>query len=203
MTGMHAGSLEALRVTRPEAVDLERINEGRIGRIPVRNLWLLMLYASDLTRIRGAFDAIIDEDVNDIPDLVARLLTIAVERRFRRNFTRAYCHRERVLTRVRGRINILTTESRQLLSKGEVFCRYEELTADTPRNRLVRAALELMARLVRNSDLMSRCRALGATLGRAGVSGRARPVPTSQPIRSDETTWQTASWSLLPVLPSI
>ena len=24
--GLHAGSLEALRVTRPEAVDLERIN---------------------------------------------------------------------------------------------------------------------------------------------------------------------------------
>jgi 5-methylcytosine-specific restriction enzyme subunit McrC len=133
-----------------------------------------MLYASDLTRIKGAFDAIIDDDVNDIPDLIARLLTIAVERRFRRNLTRAYCHRERVLTRVRGRINILTTESWQLLSRGEVFCRYEELTADTPRNRLVRAALELMTRLVRNSDLISRCRALGATLSRAGV-GAARP----------------------------
>lgn len=24
---------------------------GRIGRIPVRNLWLLMLYASDLFRV--------------------------------------------------------------------------------------------------------------------------------------------------------
>ena len=27
--------------------------EGFIGRIPVRNLWLLMLYASDLFRTRG------------------------------------------------------------------------------------------------------------------------------------------------------
>src|SRR5580704_11409066 len=138
-----------------------------IGRIPVRNLWLLMLYASDLTRVRGTFDAIVDEDINDIPDLIARLLTNAVERRLRRNFTRGYCHREKVVTRVRGRINFLTTESRQLLSKGEVFCRYEELTVDTPRNRLVRAALDLMARLVQNHDLIRRCRALTATLGRA------------------------------------
>jgi 5-methylcytosine-specific restriction enzyme subunit McrC len=148
--------------------------ERQIGRVPVQNLWLLMLYASDLTRVRGAFDAIVDDDIKDIPELIARLLANAVERRLRRNFSRGYHHREKALTRVRGRINILATESRQLLSKGEVFCRYEELTVDTPRNRLVRAALELMVRLVRNNDLIRQCRALGATLGRAGVGG-SRP----------------------------
>lgn len=133
-----------------------------------------MLYASELTRVRGAFDAIVDTDIHDIPDLIARLLVNAVERRLRRNFTRGYYHREKALTRVRGRIDILTTEARQLLSKGEVFCRHEELTVDTPRNRLVRAALELMARLVQSHDLTRQCRALAATLGRAGVSG-SRP----------------------------
>ncbi len=131
-----------------------------------------MLYASDLTRVRGAFNAIVEEDIKDIPDLIARLLIDAVERRLRRNLTRGYSHREKALTRVRGRINILTTESRRLLSKGEVFCRFEELTIDMPRNRLVRAALELMARLVRNTDLVRQCRALSATLGRAGVGGK-------------------------------
>jgi len=135
-----------------------------------------MLYASDLTRVRGPLDAdaIDDEDIKDIPDLIARLLTNAVERRLRRNFTRGYYHREKALTRVRGRIDILTTESRRLLSKGEVFCRYQELTVDTPRNRLVRAALELMARLVRSNELIRQCRALAATLGRTGV-GWSRP----------------------------
>ena len=56
------------------------------------------------------------------------------------------------LTRVRGRIDILTTEARLLLSRGEVFCRFHDLTMDTPRNRLVRAALDLMARLVKAPD---------------------------------------------------
>jgi 5-methylcytosine-specific restriction enzyme subunit McrC len=133
-----------------------------------------MLYASDLTRIGGAFDARVEEDTNDIPELIARLLTDTVECRLRRNFTRGYCYREKMLTRVRGRINILTTESRQLLSKGQVFCRFEELTVDTPRNRLVRAALEVMARFVRNKDLSRQCRAFAAILSRAGVGG-ARP----------------------------
>src|SRR5665213_1898683 len=138
--------------------------ERRIGRIPVRNLWLLMLYASDLTRVRGVFDALVDDDLDDLPDLVARLLTDAVERRRRRNLTRGYRHRNMVLTRVRGRIDILTTEARQLISRGEVFCRFEEQTTDTPRNRLIRAALDLMARLVRGKDVAQRCRSLAADL---------------------------------------
>jgi 5-methylcytosine-specific restriction enzyme subunit McrC len=145
--------------------------ERRIGRIPVRNLWLLMLYASDLTRVRDAFDAVMDDDIDDLPDLIARLLANSVERRLRRNLTRGYRHREVVLTRVRGRIDILTTESRQLLSRGEVSCRFEELTSDTPRNRLVRAVLDLMARLVRSDELRHRCRALSSSLTRAGVGG--------------------------------
>ena len=142
-----------------------------------------MLYASDLTRVRGAFDAIVEEDITDIPELIARLLTDAVERRLRRNFTRGYCHREKALTRVRGRINILTTESRQLLSKGEVFCRFEELIIDTARNRFVRAALDLMVRLVRDNDLVRRCRALSATLGRGGVGGKR---PSRAELASDQ-----------------
>jgi 5-methylcytosine-specific restriction enzyme subunit McrC len=145
--------------------------DRRIGRIPVRNLWLLMLYASDLTRVRGAFNAIMDDDIDELPDLIARLLAKAVEHRLRRNLTRGYCHRERVLTRVRGRIDILTTEARLLLSRGEVFCRFEDLTIDTPRNRLVRAALDLMARFVRSDELVHRCRALASSLARAGVGG--------------------------------
>ena len=156
----------------PAEIDAAAVaEESRIGRIPVRNLWLLMLYASDLTRVRGAFDALVEDDLDNLPDLVARLLTDAVERRRRRNLTRGYRHRDMVLNRVRGRIDILTTEARQLISKGEVFCRFEEQTTDTPRNRLIRAALDLMARLVRDKDLAYRCRSLAADLARSGVGG--------------------------------
>lgn len=145
-----------------------------VGRIPVRNLWLLMLYASDLTRMRGDFNAMVDKDIDDLPDLVARLLADSVEQRLRRNLTHGHRHSERVLTRVRGRISVLNTEARQLLSRGEVFCRFEELTSDIPRNRLVRAALDLMVRVVRSDDLRQRCRALTSSLANVGV-GSGRP----------------------------
>ncbi|WP_186190930.1 5-methylcytosine-specific restriction endonuclease system specificity protein McrC [Burkholderia gladioli] len=150
------------------------IENRKIGRIPVRNLWLLMLYASDLTRIKGAFNALVDDDLEEIPDLVGKLLAHAVEQRLRRNVSRGYQSRAQNLTRVRGRIDIVKTETQLLLSRGEVYCHFEELTTNTPRNRLVRAALDVLANLVRNRDLCRQCRTLAATLGRSGVVG-ARP----------------------------
>jgi 5-methylcytosine-specific restriction enzyme subunit McrC len=151
------------------------VGERMVGRIPVRNLWLLMLYASDLTRYRDRFNALVEADFDDLPDMVARLLVEAVEYRLRRNLTRGYRNRQMVLTRVRGRIDILTTEARLLLSRGEVFCRFQDLTIDTPRNRLVRAALDLMARVVGNVGLGQRCRALACILARSGVGGLRPP----------------------------
>lgn len=139
----------------------------------MRNLWFLMLYASEVARFTGRFDALVEEDRDDLPDLVATLLAREVELRMRRNLTRSYRHREAVLTRVRGRIDVLRTTTERLLDRGEIACRFDELTLDTPRNRFVRAALERITRLVSDRDLAQRCRRLGSDLGRAGVSGVA------------------------------
>ena len=136
-----------------------------IGRIPVRNLWLLMLYASELTRFRDRINLLLEEDSEDLPDMVAELLARAVDYRLNRDLTHGY----------RGRIDLLKTEANQLLAKGEVACRFHELSIDTPRNRFVRAALERMARLVHRRDLVSRCRSLASTLTQLGVSGE-RPT---------------------------
>jgi 5-methylcytosine-specific restriction enzyme subunit McrC len=130
-----------------------------------------MLYASDLVRFGERFNASVEEDIEELPDLVGRLLVREVERRMRRNLSRGYRHREDVLTRLRGRIDILKTSTRQLLDAGEVACRFDELTLDTPRNRFVRAALERIARLASSDDLAYRSRGLAGDLGRSGVSG--------------------------------
>jgi len=146
-------------------------DQRRIGRIPLRNIWLLMLYASDIAHFGGRCNSLIEEDLAELPDLVGRLLSREVERRIRRNLSRGYRHREAVLTRVRGRINLLMTAAERLLDRGEVACRFDELTLDTARNRFVRAALERIT-LITSQDVAQRCRSLADDLGRAGVSGR-------------------------------
>ena len=102
------------------------IPAATVGRIPVRNLWLLMLYASRLyrelpTKRRSAAE----DNPDEIPDLVAEILTRAVERRLRRNLSSEFDRRQDDLTRVRGRIDSLRTERRQLLQQGRIACSFD------------------------------------------------------------------------------
>ncbi len=151
------------------SIKLDEKNEY-IGKIPVRNLWLLMLYASDIYKELNIANVAVEENPDDIPDLIAEILCRRVERRIQLNLSYAYHHREAVVSRVRGKIDLLGTERGRLLERGKVACRFDELTIDTPRNRYVRAALEVISKVVKRKDLAHRCRALDIRLRRMGVS---------------------------------
>ena len=155
--------------------------EGSLD-IPIRNLWLLVLYASDLFRTNGT--KLVDrEDLpDDLPDVIAQVLAHAVEQRLRRNLHRGYEQRHAILDRVRGSIDVLGTESGRLLERGQVACRFEEPTIDTLRNRYVRGALGAIARIVESHGLRRRCRGLAHDLGNMGVGAQ---VPSSREVGAD------------------
>jgi 5-methylcytosine-specific restriction enzyme subunit McrC len=114
---------------------------GYSAGVPVRNLWLLMLYASDFQYQSYGYSG--SENVDDnVANLVADVLCFQVEERLKRNLTFGYRYSARDLNRVRGKINILETYSKQLLLKGKINCTFEELSVDTPRNRYISAALD-------------------------------------------------------------
>ena len=149
---------------------------GFIGYIPVQNIWLLLLYASQLYReLPTSRQVELERAPDRIPNLVAEILANAVERRLRRNLSHGYQRRRVDLSRVRGRIDLFRTERRHLLQQGRVACVFDELTVDTPRNRYVKAALAQLAGVVRNladcPELERRCRDLALRLERAGVVG--------------------------------
>lgn len=138
-------------------------------QIPLRNVWLLFLYAADLARFNSAL-SVEAESASDLPELVARLLAQVVQQRLRRNLSRGYRPKHAVISRVRGRIDMLATSSGQLLDRGQVACRFEEHTMDTPRNRLVRAALDSVALRVNKPDVVHECKVMSQLLGRMGVA---------------------------------
>lgn len=163
---------------------------GYIGRIPVRNIWLLFLYASQLYRELPASQRVALEDApDDIPDLVAKILAKAVECRLRRNLSHDYQRRHDDLNRVRGRIDLFRTENRQLLQRARVACIFDELTVDTPRNRYVKAALLRLASVVNRPELASRCRNLAARLERAGVRTELDPRRLRRDATPDNLGW--------------
>jgi 5-methylcytosine-specific restriction enzyme subunit McrC len=114
----------------------------------------------------------VEDNPDDIPNLVAEMLCRRVERRIRRNLSYGYQSRAAVLDRVRGRLDLLSIESRRLLERGKLACRFAELTMDTARNRFVRAALEkISAKMILRDPLARRCRSLAANLRQMGVAG--------------------------------
>ena len=150
--------------------------------IPLRNVWLLFLYAADLIEFRNRFEGEI-ESARDLPELLGRLLSHVVEQRLRRNLSRDYQPQAAILSRVRGRIDALKTESGRLLERGQIACRFEDYTMNTSRNRLVRAALDRLAARITVSNVAHRCRALSSDLSRFGIAA-------SRPSRAELATDQ-------------
>lgn len=141
-------------------------------KIPIRNIWLLQLYASSLYRSAGSRLAGAEDNPDDLADLVATILADEVDYRLHAGLTIGFRDTTRNVTRVRGRINLLTTERHQLLRRGQVNCTFDEVVNDVPVNRLARAALERASRLVPGKH---RFRSLALQLEGAGVVG---PCPS-------------------------
>lgn len=168
----------------------------RIGRVPVRNIWFLFLHAASLARFLGRFDAEA-EAAPDLPDLVARLLCAAVDLRLRRNLSRGYVEVHEDLPRLRGRIDPLRTATRGLLARGLVACRHADHTLDTPRNRLVRAALQHLAGCLTDRARAEACRGLAARFAAAGVGAC---LPSRAEISADRIGRHEADDALMVAL---
>lgn len=139
--------------------------------IPIRNVWLLQLYASVLYTEdpRSSRWSSVEDQPDDIPDLVAELLAHETERRLRRRASVAFKVEHAQLSRVRGKIRVLETESRQLLKLGLVACRFDSLSADTFHNRLVLTALQKAASRTTSAAVAARCRSVASILMASGV----------------------------------
>lgn len=166
-------------ITQPHARATYDEDATHRNQIPIQNLWLLMLYASDLRHHPGLVDVSVEKPPADIPELVAHILTQLISQRLRRNLNHGYHEKNNILRRVRGRIDILKTTSNRLLDRAQIACTYEELTTDTPRNRLVRTALDKLAKILSDKPLAHLCRQHARTLRQLGVRG---PAPTRTEI---------------------
>lgn len=145
-------------------------NKTKENKISIKNLWLLVLYAKKFEPLLDVKKIKSEKNPEKIPDLIAEILADTVERRLRRNLSSELRYSQGDLTRVRGRINHIRTESLCLLQRGKISCRFDEFTTDTTKNRFVKAALRKLILLVKeNDDLNQRCRAAVAALERAGV----------------------------------
>lgn len=148
--------------------------------IPVRNIWLLMLYASDVRYLERSVLGNAERNPEKIPDLIAELLCDALERRLRQGLSLGFENTSNQLSRVKGRVDFLETYSKRLLQFGRIQCSFDHVTPNTFVNRYSLGALGRVQPMIVSSELSGRCRrlinwmkSLGIEqLREAGSSGR-------------------------------
>ena len=138
-----------------------------------------MLYASDFRYSEQIRNVKIEDNPEDIPDLIAEFLIQSVKRRLKQLLTQDYQQTTAKMSRVKGRINILETESKHLLKRGQVACVFQALTLNTPRNCYVRSALQLLSGTLKKHELKVQCKHLASQMISCGIIGEK---PTERQI---------------------
>jgi len=126
--------------------------------IPIRNIWFLMAYAADQGAKLTSKNVSIESLGDDLPDLVAELLLQETRIRIWGNLTLGYRQEKKELSRLRGTISHIETARRNSFARGSVYCRYEVTTLNTIENQLVRSALFVISKQVKDRELAIKCR---------------------------------------------
>lgn len=140
--------------------------------IRIENVFYLLCYAhgrvSDLSLAPAGVDL-----GERMENLFAHVLTTTVRRLLRRGIARRYEEKHADLRGVRGKILLGETLARSLLRRGELACRFEELSVELPENRILRAAC---ARLSRHPEVSAHYRSPLAELVRRLGDGAVEPL---------------------------
>lgn len=129
-----------------------------VATIPIKNIWLLLLYASELYKTLGTQQRVqLEKNPQELIVLVAKLYCQSVTKRLMRSLSYGYQQHTQSLSRVRGKIDLLTTARQQLLERGRIRCQFDSLTIDTPKNRFIHAAAHVLLAQLEDKLLIRQC----------------------------------------------
>lgn len=109
-------------------------------KVPIANVYYMLLYAWSLFRERDAVDAT-QEGYTELQDLFAHVLADVVTDLVARGLDRGYVTRDEPVPGIRGRLELADTLKRNRLAAGQAHCRFDELEYDVLHNRIIKATL--------------------------------------------------------------
>lgn len=117
-------------------------------KVPVANVYYMLLYAWSLFRERDPVD-VAHEGYTELQDLFAHVLADTVTDLLARGLDRGYVTRDEPVSGIRGRLELADTLKRNRLAAGQAHCRFDELEYDVLHNRILKATL----RKLRDAEL--------------------------------------------------
>lgn len=115
--------------------------------IPIQNVYYLLAYAWDHFRIGDEVD-VNQSHCPDVHNLLAMLLGGGIRRLATKGMDKGYRQFTETTPRLRGRVDVLASHRRMTHVSGQMICEFDELTADTLPNQVLKATCR---RLIRSS----------------------------------------------------
>lgn len=149
----------------------------------VRKALVHMLAVASNLRVADNDLASITTQRSDLLELLIGLFANRLLVAVRRGLPRRYVGQEEDLPRLRGSLNVIRQFTLLAHRPDQLACRFDELSEDTPLNRVFKAAVSRLtgvARSARNARVLAE---LAARLEFVGVSA----APLKEPVRLDRT----------------
>ena len=122
-----------------------------ITSIPIQNIYFLLAYAWDHFRTGDEID-VNQSRCPDVHNLLAMLLGGGIRRLATKGIDKGYRQFAETTPRLRGRVDVLASYRRMTHVSGQMICEFDELTADTLPNQVLKATCK---RLIRSSSQLT------------------------------------------------
>ena len=149
----------------------------------VRKALVSMLSVAWGLRVADGELAGLDTQRNDLLEVLIGLFANRLLVAVRRGLPRRYVGFEEDLRLLRGSLNVVRQVTSLAARPDVLACRFEELSADTPLNRVLKAAVRRLVGVTRSA---ANARLLGELAARFESVGDS-PTPLKEPVRLDRT----------------
>lgn len=119
--------------------------------VVVRNIYYMMAYAFRVLDIRE-YAKLKAEEFDNLADLLAAILHIGISLQLKRGLEKDYEETEEEFQAIRGRIDMRTTVRLKIAKRTEVACVYDEFSANTYKNQILKTCALL---LMKHPDVAS------------------------------------------------
>ena len=179
--GLKAGQVVGILSIPGRAVEILPKIDSEDGA--VRGALIHMLSVARGLRIADGELAALDTQRRDVLELLARLFADRLRAAVRRGLPRRYAEREEDLGMLRGRLDVKRQFTHFAVRPDRLACRFDELSEDTPLNRVLKAAVMRLTRIARSAENV---RALVELAARFESVSDSR-LPLREPVRLDRT----------------
>jgi 5-methylcytosine-specific restriction enzyme subunit McrC len=111
-----------------------------MSTIPIQNIYYLLCYAWDALD-QGELVDVSQVRSTELVDLFAFVLLEGLRHLSRMGLERGYCETSEEMYGIRGRLDVAASLRRPIFILGRAHCTYDELTANTLANRIIKSTL--------------------------------------------------------------